>query len=134
MKQTAVVFTRNNARILVNHKPRLGYNPTSRVVFQPDLSLVRGVPTHYWKLDSGQIVEMSPTEKRRRNIHIKLYGIDNNAEKELYPSSNKLLLPLIIMTALVIILLGAIIYMKGSNNGRDSAPTGAPSSAVKPAH
>jgi len=134
MKQTTVVFTRNNARVLVNHKPRLGYNPTNRVVLQPDLSLVRGVPTHHWKLDSGQIVEMSPVEKRRRNIHIKLYGIDNNVDKELYPSSNRLLLPLIIMTALVIILIGAIVYMKGSNNGRDSVSPGAPSSAIKPAH
>lgn len=71
-----VVFTSNNARIVKDNKPVYG-----TVVVDPDLSRVRGIPPHFWKLVDGAIVEMSRPEKVARLAHIAARGSVNVVHK-----------------------------------------------------
>lgn len=60
-KQIAVVFNKYGARIIVN--PGNAYKNAKDVVLNPDLSLVKGVPPHYWKLEDGKIVPKNKLER-----------------------------------------------------------------------
>ncbi len=73
MKTKVVVFTSNNARILTNPSA----HPEGGLV-NPDLSLVRGCPPHFWKLVHGKILPMTTPEKALRMAHIELHGVDNS--------------------------------------------------------
>lgn len=71
-----VVFTRNNARILNNPDTVNFVYPNS--VENPDLTLVKGVPPHYWrKRIDGKIVPMGAISRRLRDRDIKANGVDN---------------------------------------------------------
>lgn len=85
MKNKVVVFTKNNARVLTNFELPKKINPRAKVLVNPDLSLLKRIPTHFWKLDCGAIKEMTPKEKRQRMRDIKLYGSDNNWQRVLAP-------------------------------------------------
>ena len=73
-KSILVVFTPNNARVLVNADP--GNYPDALV--NPDLSAVRAEPPHFWKLKDGKIVPMNRFEKRARLMDHKLSGVVND--------------------------------------------------------
>jgi hypothetical protein len=63
-----VVFTKDNARIIMGG----GMGAVSsgdQVVSNPDLSAVRGIPPHLWKLQSGQVVPMNAAEQAKRLMY-----------------------------------------------------------------
>ena len=83
MKDRIVVFTKNNARVLVGQDLPKRIHPKAKYVVNPDLSKVKGVPLHYWKLDGESICELTPFEKRLRNWDLRFYGPDNSWDKYL---------------------------------------------------
>jgi hypothetical protein len=72
-----VVFLKYNTRILVNADPGK-YKLFKNAVINPDLSKVRSVPPHFWKLYDGEIVPMTDKEQHIRLKEISRYGIDNH--------------------------------------------------------
>lgn len=74
-----VVFTRNNARILINPPEgelrRLRVLPN--VVVNPDLSRVAGFPPHYWKLVGGAVFPLDAIERAKRDREHDQHGVDN---------------------------------------------------------
>lgn len=75
-KNIVVVFTSNNARILVN--PDVSkIKPGPNVLVNPDLSAVKRVPPHFWKLENGQVREMTPDEKADRIVDHVANDVDN---------------------------------------------------------
>ena len=77
MKQKLVIFTTNNARILVGADPA----DYPGALVNPDLSAVKGIAPHFWKLADGRIVPMSASEKQARLAEHAAHGVDNDAEK-----------------------------------------------------
>jgi len=79
IEKKVVVFTTNNARIIPNPSPEelLRLSEFLNVAIDPDLSLVGGVPPHFWKLQDGAVLPMNDTEKTLRMRHIDKFGIDN---------------------------------------------------------
>ena len=71
-----VYFTPNNARVVYMDSPpsKLGLN----YVVDPDLSAVKGLPPHQWKLSAGLVLPLSPEELEDRELHILKYGIIND--------------------------------------------------------
>lgn len=80
MKTTWVYFTENNARVIVNPGPAqvaaLAVVPAERIVKDPDLSQVKGVAPHFWKLEGGAILPMTPEEQAVRLQEL-APGVDN---------------------------------------------------------
>ena len=75
MKKTKlVIFTSNNARILVGANPK--EYPTAWV--NPDLSRVKGTPPHFWKIVGNQIHPMNFQEMAARLDHHARHGVDND--------------------------------------------------------
>ncbi len=74
-----VVFTSNNARILTVSDD-VASQMAGRIdtLVDPDLSAVKGIPPHLWKLVSGSIVPMGDKEQTVRVEHIARTGADNN--------------------------------------------------------
>ncbi|RMF55079.1 hypothetical protein D6745_03190 [Candidatus Woesearchaeota archaeon] len=64
-----VLFTRNNARIFYTDNVKQFGNLD--IVVNPDLSLVKGLPPHYWKKKGNKIVPMSKSEMNKRYKQIK---------------------------------------------------------------
>lgn len=79
MEKRLVIFTQTNARVLINppHSDLLEYSNWPNTIVDPDLSLVDGVPPHFWKLKDGLIVPMSPGEREARLNQIEKIGADN---------------------------------------------------------
>lgn len=77
MKNKIVIFTTNNARIVISDDVKK-YKTMTNALINPDLSKVAGVPTHHWKLSGGKVAEMSRPEKVARDLQIQLNGIDNS--------------------------------------------------------
>jgi hypothetical protein len=65
-KEFIVVFTKNNARIIMGGGMG-AVGSSDRVVSSPDLSGVRGIPPHHWKLENGKIVPMDAKERSERD-------------------------------------------------------------------
>lgn len=63
MKNRVVIFGTSFPKILTGINPD-DYKGATNVAINPDLSKLIGIPPHYWKLQNGQIVEMSPSEKQ----------------------------------------------------------------------
>jgi len=82
-----VVFTRNNARIIHGDAGKK-YHGHSCVVVNPDLSVVKNVPPHFWKLSKGKIVPMNGVEKAIRNLEIERDGIENMIDLEFKKKSH----------------------------------------------
>lgn len=71
-----VVFTSNNARI--HNVPDASiFEGMKNAVIDPDLSAVKGLAPHHWKLEAGKIVPMKTAEKVARDEHILENGADN---------------------------------------------------------
>lgn len=60
-KKTVVVFNKYGARILVN--PGDAYDNVKDSIINPDLTEVKGLPPHYWKLVDGKVVPKTEKEK-----------------------------------------------------------------------
>lgn len=73
-----VVFTTNNARILINPPDLLPFVQMPNAVIDPDLSSVVGVAPHHWKLTNGKIQSMRDYEITARDAHIKNNGVDSH--------------------------------------------------------
>lgn len=68
-KTRVVIFTENNARILVNPLNVERFKEMPNAVVNPDLQHVKNIPPHFWKLtESGNIVPMSDEEKKAKSI------------------------------------------------------------------
>lgn len=78
MKTVWVVFTRNNARLIVNPASESVFEGNPNAFKNPDLSSVQGVPPHQWKLEGAQIVPMTPAEVELRHRDIEKNGVDNS--------------------------------------------------------
>lgn len=50
MKDKVVVFTENNARILINPQDLKAFENKTSAFINPDLAFVKGLEPHYWKL------------------------------------------------------------------------------------
>lgn len=68
-KQFAVVFTRTNSRV-IRYQDIKEIGDLGNVVVNPDLSMVRGVPPHFWTLIDGHIIPMNEEQKRVRIIQL----------------------------------------------------------------
>jgi hypothetical protein len=68
-KDFIVVFTQNNARIIMGGGMG-AVGQSDKVVSNPDLSAVRGIPPQYWKIVSGKVVPMSIPERASRDKQI----------------------------------------------------------------
>ena len=79
-KSKLVVFTRTNARILVN-PTELEYKTYKNSVIDPDLSAVKSVPPHFWKLVDGKVMPMSEAEMKARLDEIAQHGVDNTVKR-----------------------------------------------------
>lgn len=77
MAKNLVIFTKNNARVLTKPEEFNELMTYPNVVPDPDLSLVKGIPPHHWKLEDGLIVPMTGPEKDARNADIEAHGVDN---------------------------------------------------------
>ena len=77
MAKNLVIFTKNNARVLTKPEEFTELMAYPNVVPDPDLSLVKGIPPHHWKLEDGLIVPMTGSEKDARNADIEAHGVDN---------------------------------------------------------
>jgi hypothetical protein len=91
MRPYVVVFTNNTASILFDHKPRFIRSRKARFLVNPDLTHLQNTPRHFWKLERGRGVEMTPPEKRARLALLSTDPIDENGHRHLYPYHNKLL-------------------------------------------
>lgn len=109
---STVVFTKNNARILVDGQP---FDHSLPHVEKANLTYVRGIPPHHWKLsDIGDIVPMEPNEVAKREEHHAKYGSINSIEaKNPLITTNKWLFRLNVL--LMISLLIAGIYLSAKN-------------------
>lgn len=65
-KPYAILFKEYNARILKG-PDALSWKGDKNVLFEPDLSHLSKVPTHYWKRSGNKIIEMTDDEKRKRD-------------------------------------------------------------------
>lgn len=63
-----VVFKEDSAKV---YKGKWVWIPNKQTLVNPDLSKVKEVPTVFWKLQHGEIVEMTPPEKRVRLWRLK---------------------------------------------------------------
>lgn len=75
-----LIFTTNNARWLkLPEGQRPDLQAWENAVKDPDTRRLvnKRVPMIYWKLEAGQVLEMTQAEKRMRDMQIKSFGIDN---------------------------------------------------------
>lgn len=78
-----VVFTKNNARVLIN-PPHLGaLKKRHNVLINPDLTRVLGCPPHLWKIVKGEIWPMGHAERLARERVLELTEADNDHEAAL---------------------------------------------------
>lgn len=76
VKNFVVLFIDYNARIIVNPKDLEEYRKLPNAVVNPDLSRVKGVPPHLWRLTkSKNIVPISGREAQERESLIRKHGI-----------------------------------------------------------
>jgi hypothetical protein len=75
-----VVFTFNNARIVVNPPEieRMKWEGAHIVAKNPDLSAVQGFSPQYWKFVSGRVVPLTYPERVARSEHIEAFGVVND--------------------------------------------------------
>lgn len=88
-KDFIVIFTRTNARVLVN-PPEMGIMLRDKsAIINPDLQFVKGVPPHFWKMEYGVVCPMNEQERKERTDFIEKVGIDNTIETALVVAKDK---------------------------------------------
>lgn len=75
---TVVIFTKTNARVIVNPPELAALIKHKLAILKPDLTHVKGVPPHFWKYEYGMIVPMNAEEQDERLKLIQQNGVDNN--------------------------------------------------------
>ncbi len=96
MSHKVVVFTENNARILINPEHIELYADMPNAVIDPDLSGVVKVPPHLWKLQDGKIVKMGLRESINRIKHIDANGANNDLGSLPAPPPEPVIVPVVI--------------------------------------
>ena len=77
-KDFIVVFTKTNARVLVN-PPEMGIMlRDNSAILNPELKHVKHVPPHFWKMEYGIVAPMNKEERETRIAHIANIGVDNS--------------------------------------------------------
>lgn len=76
MKNKVVIFKKNTAEILVNPLVVSRYKLMENALVNPDLSLVKKEPPHFWKNQNGMVVPMSRPEKLQRLQDIQNEGTE----------------------------------------------------------
>jgi hypothetical protein len=66
-----VTFSKTNSFIL--KEPN--FIPENSLI-EPDLSRVKGVPSHFWKIKDGHVIPMTRPEKLKRLEEINKHGLD----------------------------------------------------------
>lgn len=74
-KNTVLVFTENNARILTNPPDLDAWKGHPRAVVNAERPA--GVPLHFLKLEDGRVLEMTDEEKAARLAHHERHGVIN---------------------------------------------------------
>jgi hypothetical protein len=81
-----LVYTDNNARIVHAESDALLHG--KRVIANPDLSKVVGIPPHYWTpSEDGHPRPMGDDERATRDSHIHLFGVDNQVTRKDIPAA-----------------------------------------------
>ena len=75
MKNVIVVFTENSARIHVNPANAEELLAEPHALLNPDLSAVKGLPPHLWKLSGNKIVPMSEAAQAVRQADVLKRGV-----------------------------------------------------------
>lgn len=85
MGKDIVIFTDTNA-IHVKDVVLLPFADKRAVIVRnPNLIWVKDVPTYFWKQDRGQIKEMSPVEKEKRLLKLRMHkGSETEVPRFLY--------------------------------------------------
>ena len=77
-RNIVVIFTENNARVLINPENVEVYHNLPNAVVNPDLSAVYKVPPHLWELKDGKVVKKGLRDSINRIKHIDKHGSNNN--------------------------------------------------------
>lgn len=81
MKNKIVIFTSHNARILnIDDEMIHQYEQYANAVINPDLSQVKGIPPHFWKLQGKRVVPMTFEEKKFRTELINKHQVKKSIE------------------------------------------------------
>ncbi len=78
MKKKVVVFNKNNAITKEVNFLRKYKKLYDLAIIEPDLMKIQDVPSHFWKLEDSNIVEMKRPEKLQRLEDIKKNGLDQS--------------------------------------------------------
>lgn len=102
VKTKVVVFTTNNARILVNPPDAESLVGLPGVLVNPDLSHVRHVPLEYWAPDyeNNRVVPLSEDERIPRAKLLKK-AVDNNTDAVIQQKRKRLIWPWVLLATLV---------------------------------
>lgn len=89
VKNFVVLFMDYNARIIVNPKDIEEYRKLPNALVNPDLSRVKGVPPHLWRLSkSGNVMPLVGRAAQEREALIKKHGI-NKFTPPVFPIKEK---------------------------------------------
>jgi hypothetical protein len=84
LKDTLVVFTDTNARIITNPGDIERFKDDPNVVINPDFSHVKGIAPHYWLKDGNDIKPMNEEQRLERDAHHDKTGIRGYVVKLVY--------------------------------------------------
>ncbi len=107
---TVVVFTNNNARLLLNPENLSAYEAMPNAVINPDLSGVLRLPPHFWKLKDGKVVKLEDSDITLRIADIgqrdaiNTYLVGTGIEPDPKPVSLRIPLYLICYTCAVVLI------------------------------
>ncbi len=115
---TVVVFTNNNARLLLNPENLSAYEAMPNAVINPDLTGVLKLPPHFWQLKDGKVVKLEDSDITLRIADIgqrdaiNTYLVGTGIEPDPKPVSIRLPLYLICYTLTIVII---TLFIKGCN-------------------
>lgn len=109
-KHKIVVFTPTNARVIVSRR-KSDAGLFSNSLLNPSLSLVKGVPPHFWKRIGNEIHPMTDLEQKKRLADIALYGVINEVPRRTRWSLNMFKSQLFAMSQWVFLAASALFFI-----------------------
>lgn len=80
MKTKAVIFFKRTAKVVINPPNLLELSKLDNVLINPDLTLVKRTPPHFWKQDGDSVLPMTRPEKLQRLVEIEEFGVDEDTQ------------------------------------------------------
>ncbi len=80
MKTKAVIFFKRTAKVVINPPNLIQLSKLDNVLINPDLTLVRKIPPHFWKQVGDSVVSMTRPEKLERLAEIEQFGVDEDTQ------------------------------------------------------